>query len=192
MNRLGGLGSAATASSGDSVPVAPIALAVLLLAGLGPAAIRTATRHRRWHAAAGDDAALAHTAWRELHDDLTDYGVGWRASDSPRAVSRRLAAMVRLGEHGELALARIAQAEERARYARIAEVPDTLRADVVAVRRAVAAEASRAVRWRARLLPPSALTPLRAGLQHALDVFGWLDAAGLRVRGRVRELGRDS
>lgn len=191
VNHLGGLGSAATASRGGSVPVVPIVLAVLAAAGLAPAAIRTATRRRRWRRAAGD-AALAHTAWRELHDDLTDYGVGWRASDSPRAVARRLATTVRLGETGERALGRIAQAEERARYARIAQAPGTLRADVAAVRRAVAAEASRPVRWRARLLPPSALNPLRAGLQHALDVFGWLDAASLRIRGRVRELGRES
>jgi hypothetical protein len=191
VNHLGGLGSATTASRGGSVPVVPIVLAFLVLAGLAPAAVRAATRRRRWRVAGGD-AALAHVAWRELHDDLTDYGVGWRASDSPRAVSRRVATTVRLGEHGERALGRIAQAEERARYAKVASAPDTLRADVAAVRRAVAAEASRPVRWRARLLPPSALAPLHAGLQHALDVFGWLDAAGLRIRSRVGELGRES
>jgi hypothetical protein len=60
------------------------------------------------------------------------------------------------------------------------------------IRRAVAARAGRLARWRARLLPPSALVPVRSGLQQALDVFGWLDAAGLRVRGRVRQLGRES
>ena len=191
VNHLNGLGSAATASRGGSAPVVPIVLAILVLACLAPAAIRAATRRQCWRAAAGD-AALAHVAWRELHDDLTDYGVGWRASDSPRAVSRRLASMVRLGEHGQRALGRIAEAEERARYAKVARAPDTLRADVAVVRRAVAAEAARAVRWRARLLPPSALAPLHTGLQHALDVFGWLDAAGLRIRGRARELGRES
>jgi hypothetical protein len=42
--------------------------------------------------------------------------------------------------------------------------------------------ASPAARWRAWLLPASMLEPVRAGVQHSLDVFGWMDAAGQRVR----------
>ena len=93
------------------------------------------------------------------------------------------------GCRGAAALDHIALAEERARYAKAAQAPDSLRADVAIVRRALAAEASRTARWRARLLPMSALAPVRAGMQHALDVFGWLDAAGLRVRRQVHQLG---
>jgi hypothetical protein len=37
------------------------------------------------------------------------------------------------------------------------------------------------VRWRARLLPPSSLQPARAGVQHALDVFSWMDLAAHRT-----------
>jgi hypothetical protein len=42
------------------------------------------------------------------------------------------------------------------------------------------------VRWQARLLPRSALRPLRTGLQHALDVFGWMDVAAHRISGALR------
>jgi hypothetical protein len=56
-----------------------------------------------------------------------------------------------------------------------------LRADTDLVRREVAAGSRRIVRWRARLLPPSSLRPARAGLQHALDVFSWMDVAAHRT-----------
>ena len=47
-----------------------------------------------------------------------------------------------------------------------------------------ARQAGQAERWRARLLPTSMLTPIRPALQQALDVFGWMDAAGMKLRGR--------
>ncbi len=106
-------------------------------------------------------------------------------------MSRRLATTLRLGPDSQQALDRITRAEERARYARVMQAPGSLRADVTTIRRAVAARAGRPARWRARLAPPSALVPVRAGLQQALDVFGWLDAAGLRIRGRMHQLGRE-
>jgi hypothetical protein len=190
LNRLAGLNGRSSAEHGSSVPVGPIAIAVLALAAVAPRTARTFARRRRWHAAT-DDGTLAHAAWRELHDDLTDYGIGWRVSESPRAVSRRLTATLRLDPGSQQALDRITRAEERARYAKVPQAPGSLRADVAAIRRVIAADASRPARWRARLLPPSALVPVRAGLQQALDVFGWLDAAGLRVRGRLGQLGRE-
>jgi len=191
LNRLPGLNGQASRSRGSSVPVFPIVIAVLALAAVTPRTTRTLARQRRWHAAK-DDGALAHAGWLELHDDLTDYGIGWRASESPRAVSRRLGATLRLDPASQQALDRVTRAEERARYATVAQAPESLRADVTAIRRAIAAKTGRAARWRARLLPPSALVPVRSGLQQALDVFGWLDAAGLRVRRRVRQFGRES
>jgi transglutaminase-like putative cysteine protease len=185
-----GFGGSGTKDSkhGSSVPVAAIAIAILALIAVTPRTTRTAIRRRRWQAAR-DDSGRAHAAWRELHDDLADYGIGWRVSESPRAVSRRLATTLGLDAPGQQALDRVAQAEERARYAKVAQAPESLRADVDTIRRAVAATSSPPARWRARLLPPSALVPMRAGLQHALDIFGWLDAAGLRIRGQVRQLG---
>jgi len=179
----------ATGAQGSSAPLAVIAIAILALLAVAPRTIRTAVTRRRWQGAR-DDGTRAHAAWRELHDDLTDYGIGWRVSESPRALSRRLAATLRLDAQGRGALDRIAQAEERARYAKAAHSAESLRADLSTVRRAIAAEAGRPSRWRARLLPPSALAPVAAGMQHALDVFGWLDAAGLRLRGRGGPGGR--
>jgi transglutaminase-like putative cysteine protease len=187
---LGG-GSSPT-GQGSSVPIAPIVLAVLLIGALAPVSARSVIRWRRWRQAgsggAGGEGGPADAAWRELRDDLTDYGISWRLSDSPRAVSRRLGGLLKLDPAAQEALDRITSAEERARYARTASPPDTLRADVGVIRRALAADATRGARWRARLLPPSAVTPAVSGLGQALDVFGWLDALGLRVR----RLGRES
>jgi hypothetical protein len=185
--QIGKSGTKAGAPGGQ-VPVAAITIIILALLAVVPRTTRTAIRRRRWQAAR-DDSARAHAAWRELHDDLADYGIGWRVSESPRAVSRRLATTLGLDAPAQQALDRIAQAEERARYAKVAQAPESLRADVDTIRRAVAANSPAPARWRAKLLPPSALVPMRAGLQHALDIFGWLDAAGLRVRGQVRQLG---
>ena len=87
------------------------------------------------------------------------------------------------------ALNRIARAEERARYATVPLGPGTLRADTVAVRRALSREADPPARWRAVLLPASTLAPAREALGHSLDVFGWMDVAGLRLRDRIRQHG---
>jgi len=40
-------------------------------------------------------------------------------------------------------------------------------------------------RWSARIAPTSALVPARAGLQHLLDVFGWIELATTRARNRA-------
>jgi len=48
----------------------------------------------------------------------------------------------------------------------------------------VARASGPAARWSARIVPSSALAPLRAGLQHLLDVFGWVDLATTRARNR--------
>ena len=94
--------------------------------------------------------------------------------------------MMRLSPAENEALLRIARAQERAHYAREPAASGTLRADVALVRRAVSRVSGRSARWRARLLPASALAPVRAGLQHALDVFGWMDRITLRRVSRER------
>ncbi len=68
---------------GIGIPV----LIFLLLAW--PALARVLTRRRRWLAASGD-AAQAEAAWRELTDDLSDYGLGCNPGETPRAVARRV------------------------------------------------------------------------------------------------------
>jgi Domain of unknown function (DUF4129) len=162
------------------------ALAVLAL--VAPRTIRSVRRRRRWRRAA-DDRSRAEVAWAELLDDLTDYRVPWSPSASPRALARRVAADRPMAPAPDEALTRIARAAERARYAQTPAGSASLRADTDQVRRALAGQARRRVRWQARLLPPSALLPVRTGLQHTLDVFGWMDIAAHRITGIVRRAG---
>ena len=180
---VGGGGAAAAAGRGHSiVPWVLLILAILAaLALVTPATARWLIRRRRL--AATGDAALAHAAWRELRDDLADYGLACRPSESPRAAAARIVAALRLDQPASEALGRIVTAEERARYATAPLPSPTLRADSATVRRALAHEADWPVRWRARLLPASMLAPIRPAMQHTLDVFGWMDAAGFRFRG---------
>lgn len=164
-----------------SIPVAPIVAVVLVVLALLPRTARSVSRWRRWRSA-HDPAAAAHVAWSELRDDLTDHGLSWQPSDSPRAVSRRIGRMLGLSRADQEALDRITTAEEHALYARTARTPSSLRSDVTTVRRAMASEATPMARWQARLLPPSCVRPALSSLTQALDVFGWLDAAGQRMR----------
>jgi hypothetical protein len=159
-------------------------LVVLLLTW--PAIIRLLTRRRRWLAAAGD-AGLARAAWRELTDDLADLGLHCAPGETPRSVARRVCHQASLEPPTADALTRIATAEERASYARLALSGAGLASDVRAVRRAVAASVPRAQRLRARLLPASTLTAARHVLERAGGMLSWLDSSWPAVR---RELQR--
>jgi transglutaminase-like putative cysteine protease len=188
---LGGTGTASQAAAPDhgiALWVLLIAAIVIAAAAITPPIARSVVRHRRLQAAG--DARLAHAAWREARDDLADYGFACRPSESPRAVAARAGGTLQLDPQAREALDRIARAEERARYATAPLPSPTLRADCATVRRALARQAGRAERWRARLLPTSMLTPIRPALQQALDVFGWMDAAGMKLRGREPRGGR--
>jgi hypothetical protein len=172
------------AAGSGGFPIGPVAGLVIVALLIAPGLARVAIRRRRWLTASGD-LGSAHAAWRELTATLTDYGIGGPGSESPRALARRVTEAAKLDEPARQALGRITGAEERARYARSPADGATLRGDEHAVRRAVARNASRGQRWRARLAPASTLAPVWAGLRQAPDVFGWLDAAGLRVRRSV-------
>jgi transglutaminase-like putative cysteine protease len=176
-------GPGGSARSGG-FPVALVVLLVLVLLLVAPGLIRAATRRRRWHAAS-HDAGRAHAAWRELTSDLTDHGLGGQPSESPRASASRITAAASLDPAAREAIGRIAAAEEKARYARLPGGGDTLRADTAIVRRALARNASWVQRWRARLMPASTLAPVLSALRQAPDTFGWLDAAGLRMRHKL-------
>lgn len=162
-----------------------LGIAVVLAAALvTPLTARILIRRRRLRTTG--DAALAHAAWREFRDNLVDYGLGYRPSETPRALARRIGATLRLDPAADRAVARIADAEERARYAVSPLSSGTLRVDTAAVRQALSREASWPVRFRATLIPQSALRPAREAVQHALDVFGWMDTLGLRLRTTLR------
>jgi transglutaminase-like putative cysteine protease len=180
----GANGTAARGAAGQGItPLIPLIAAIVVVAALvAPAAARSVVRRRRLRT--DGDAKLAHAVWREVRDDLSDYGFPGRPSETPRATAARVAAALQLDPVTGDALARIVRAEERASYAATPLTTPTLRADSVAVRRALSQQATWAERWRARIAPASMLAPVRTGLQHALDVFGWMDAAGQRFRGR--------
>jgi len=135
-----------------------IAAAVTAAVVLGtPAGARMARRRWRW-LRANDDTDRAHAAWREFRDDLTDYGVGCRPSEPPRALAARVAGTV--DERTAGAITRIALAEERASYsARPADASD-LSADTAIARHGLAVRARRGTRWRAAVFPASMLTAL--------------------------------
>ncbi len=149
------------------------ALALLAAVAVAPGAARLAARRLRWKAASGN-AGLAHAAWAELRADLEDVGMPCRDSDSPRAVARRVSAAVGEDEAARRAVRRIAEIVERARYAQVPAPADGLRADVRLVRRSLCRAAGPARRWRARLLPASALNPVLAALRGAAGLLtGW-------------------
>ena len=174
---LGGVSGAGAGASGGGLNVWEIlglcVAGLLVIGAIAPAGVRLLIRRRRWRARA--PAGRAHAAWRELRDDLVDYGVGYRPSESPRAAAARAAASLELAEPATAALGRIAMAEERARYAVRADSGAGLRQDSAVVRRAIAATVPRWARWRAWLLPSSVLSPTLAAASQAADIFARLN-----------------
>jgi transglutaminase-like putative cysteine protease len=183
----GGGGNAVPgASSGGVNPweVFGLVVAGLLVLGLvAPWSARLVIRRRRWRpsrhldgpdSAGSADAAWAHAAWRELRDDLADYGAGCLPSESPRAVAARAGTDLALAEPARAALGRIAMAEERARYAARPADGTGLRQDSTTVRRAIAVAVPRQSRWRGRLLPASVIGPAVNATAQAADIFGRL------------------
>jgi hypothetical protein len=147
---------------------------LVVLGGVAPWCARLVVRRRRWRRGgrfSGRDVAWADAAWRELRDDLIDYGAEYRPSDSPRTVAARTGAELRLQEPAQAALGRIAFAEERARYSAQPTDGSGLRSDSVTVRRAIAASVPRQARWRARLLPGSVVGPALGMLASAIDLY---------------------
>jgi TgpA N-terminal domain/Transglutaminase-like superfamily len=122
-----------------------------------PWVIRPVLRRWRWMRAS-DDVSRAHVAWREFRDDLTDFGVGCRASDPPRTLAGRVTAG--LPEPAGDAIRRLALAEERANYAASPCGSGQLRHDASVARRSLAASAGPGARWRARIFPPSLMAAL--------------------------------
>jgi len=184
---LAGVGEASAtkpASSGMGLTIAiPIALFLLIA---WPALTRLLTRRRRWLSASSGDAAAADAAWRELTDDLADYGLGCEPGETPRAVARRVTMQARLDETAATAVGRLAAAEERARYARTPESGAGLKAAEVTVRRAVAASVPRRQRLRARLFPASTVLAARHLLQRGNEMLSWLDSSWPTLRRQLR------
>jgi hypothetical protein len=190
LNRFTGLqpgagGPLAPVSGNGLWIVVGIALVALLLIGW-PAVTRRLTRRRRWAAAVGD-VALALAAWRELIDDLADFGLSRPPGETPRALARRLRREASLEPSAAAALGRIVSAAERAQYARLTGPSSGLDQDVLAVRRGLAASAPVRQRIRAWLWPLSTLRTAQRVLQRAGDSLSWLDTSVPALR---RQLAR--
>lgn len=171
------------AGSGLWLAVGIPAAVFLLIAW--PALIRLATRRRRW-LTASSDAELAHAAWRELTDDLADYGLGFTPAETPRAVAGRVTRDAHLDKSGIEAVQRISAAEERARYARLAGPGAGLKAQVRTAQEAISASVPRRQRLRARLLPASTLAAARRMTQRASELLSWLDFSWPAMRRQLR------
>ena len=169
---LAGDGSGSTTvTAKGGFPVEPVGIAVLAVAAaaaIAPWASRFARRRSRLRRTG--DAARAHAAWREVLDDLADYGVRRPPSEPPRTTAQRIATECGLEPGAAAALRRVALAEERASYAGAPSTVPPTRADLDLVRRGLAASVDRQTRWRARLFPASAL---RRGRQSGA-YLGWL------------------
>jgi hypothetical protein len=86
------------------------------------------------------------------------------------------------------ALARVATAVERARYS-LGTLPGArLRADVGAVRKALASNATKPRRLQALLLPPSTLAAVSNALQSAGRATSWLDWSWPTMRQQFRRI----
>ena len=179
-----GFTTASQHAGSDLWLTAGIPAAVFLLIAW-PALIRLATRRRRW-LTASSDADLAHAAWRELTDDLADYGLGFTPAETPRAVARRVTRDAHLDESGIQAVQRISAAEERARYARLAGPSTGLKAQARTARRAISASVPLRQRLRARLLPASTLAAAFRLTQRAGELLSWLDFSWPAMRRQLR------
>ncbi len=134
-----------------------------------PALFRLVLRRWRWMRAI-DDIGRAHAAWRELHDDLADFGVASRASEPPRSLAARVTTT--LPAPAAEAVARLALAEERASYAPHPAESEQLRRDGTTARRGLAANARRTTRWRAAVFPASMMTALADAAARVPDRAG--------------------
>lgn len=183
-----GSGAGGLARRGSAPPVIPVLIALLAVLLIAPATTRAVARRWRWWRAE-DDVARAHVAWCELRNDLIDHRISTRASETPRALTRRVTALLGLAGAERDALERIARAEERASYAITPVDSARLQADEALVRHALARSCVRSARWLAVVAPPSALIPVRAGAQQVLDVFGWMELGTTKVRRRFSPQG---
>jgi transglutaminase-like putative cysteine protease len=192
--------SAANGPSGWLIAAVAV-LAVLLVALLLPSARRRALRRsRRTHSGqvielgpASPDGLLitdptaitaarrdAHSAWAELLDTMVDFGVPLDPSETPRGTAERLNKLTELAPPGRVQAGVIAQAEERARYARAPMHIERLDEAVRATRAAFHERASRTTRIQAVLFPRSVLQRWR---------LGWIGfvSRNIRIAGRVRD-----
>ncbi len=149
-------------------------LALIGLAALIPLAGARVSRWLRWRAVNGPGQA-AEAAWDELRERLSDLGVGWARSWTPRAVTQRLGQEHSLNRRAQAGLDRLSQDVEGLRYAPPGETRTrdvaAIRQDVNSVVDSVAAGSDASSRRRARWFPRSGMTAI--GRLLAMPVTAW-------------------
>ncbi len=171
---------------GSRAPVVPVGLGVGALAMLTPSVVAVLTRRRRRARATGHLGRI-HAAWETLADAAEDTGYALRAADSPRTAARRLVTLASLTGTAADEVARLAGAEERARYALSAPPADGLDAGVHVVRKALRASLPRVARMRSVAFPASSLRRIADGTRR---VSAWSDRMRTRSRAWARGLVR--
>lgn len=179
-------GGGAVPGGGGTSPRGPLAGGAAAAAVVAAPALLAALRRRKLWRAADPEAAWAHVV-----EDAVDVGHRWRTSQSPRAAADRLVQERGLATAAATALHRLAAQVHQARYGRPgthAAVPvEQLRRDVHAVRSGLLASVPAGRRWRARLLPPSALRwAATAAGRRVADLLDRVDAVAGQLQARVR------
>ena len=172
-----------TRAARRGISVLALALAVGAVVVTMPSVVAAFTRRRR-RRHADDHVGRIHAAWESLADAAEDAGYPLRSADSPRGAARRLVAAASLTGDPAAEVARLASAEERARYALTVAPFDGLDAGVRSVRRAMITALPRKARLRAQVFPASAVRRIRESVQSATE-----SVDRLRDRTRARMLG---
>lgn len=156
----------------NAIPWRILGVVVLVLAlSMSPLAGSRLARRLRWRRAA-TRRARAEAAWDELREQLADLEVGSEPSWTPRGLQERLVHDHTLDGTGRVALARLTDEVEQARYAPPGgdgPSPESLRADIRSVTGEVASGLPPAQRRKAAWLPASGLAVL-GGLVRRVDV----------------------
>ncbi|WP_163505531.1 transglutaminaseTgpA domain-containing protein [Fodinicola acaciae] len=134
-----------------------VAVAILLVMLL-PAVVRARTRRRRMaRARGGTPVEAAHAGWDEILDTATDLQYPLDVTETPRGTAERLSSEAGFDDAGVAAIDLLASAEERARYAAAADAPAGVDTAAATVGRQLRRAVSKRRRWRATLLPSSAI-----------------------------------
>jgi TgpA N-terminal domain/Transglutaminase-like superfamily len=183
----GGAGGGAFGGHLGLVLLAVILLALILAL---PSSSRAIVRRRRWRRL-HDPSLAADAAWAELRDTAIDLRVPWDDGHTPRQIAAAVLVALPSDTITRESMQRLAQGEERSRYAPTSSVTGTtLRVDVSVIRSAAAARRSRFQRTVARVMPRSTLRVAGRGASRVGDVLYRFDRLSARIgraaRGRSR------
>ncbi|WP_033346117.1 transglutaminaseTgpA domain-containing protein [Catenuloplanes japonicus] len=127
--------------------------------------------------------SYAHAAWAEMLDTMVDFRVEVNPAETPRTTVQRLAKSESLTPEATAAATLLGSAEEHARYARTPlDGAGDLGNALSQLRQGLSVHATRSVRTRALLMPPSVLrrwkTTIGDRYASVIAIFGrWRDTA---------------